>query len=286
MVLSCGAVQELLDFLNKAPIAMHWLSGTGHVLWANETEMNVLGYTAEEYIGQPIMNFCPDEQELVLEIFKTLGTGNTIKDVPVRFRAKNGEIKHLLIDSNVNWNPDGSFKHTRCFIRDDTGRKVREARLEEQHRSAVETARAKDKFMRKVFHEIKTPCHLLSSVLDCAADDEDGAPPPFLADARHQARALRDLVDDAVDAALFDDGRVPAFAPAAFSLHRRVSDLCRALEAELGARSGPGVERLLAFGSPSGSPAATRIICSTRSTPVISSVTGCSTCRRVFISRK
>jgi hypothetical protein len=31
---------------------MHWLSGTGHVLWANETELNVLGYTAEEYIGQ------------------------------------------------------------------------------------------------------------------------------------------------------------------------------------------------------------------------------------------
>jgi hypothetical protein len=35
--------RELLDFLNKAPIAMHWLSGTGHVLWANETEMNTLG---------------------------------------------------------------------------------------------------------------------------------------------------------------------------------------------------------------------------------------------------
>ncbi len=44
--------QELLDFLNKAPIAMHWLSATGHVLWANETELNVLGYTPEEYIGQ------------------------------------------------------------------------------------------------------------------------------------------------------------------------------------------------------------------------------------------
>ena len=34
------------------------------------------------------------------------------------------------------------------------------------------------------------------------------------------------------------------------------------------------------------SPAATRIICSTRSTPVMHSVTGCSTCSRVFISRK
>ncbi len=48
-------MQELMDFLNKAPIAMHWLSGTGHVLWANETELNVLGYTAEEYIGQVAM---------------------------------------------------------------------------------------------------------------------------------------------------------------------------------------------------------------------------------------
>jgi hypothetical protein len=47
--------KELLDFLNKAPIAMHWLSGTGHVLWANETEMNVLGYTPEEYIGQVML---------------------------------------------------------------------------------------------------------------------------------------------------------------------------------------------------------------------------------------
>ena len=30
-----------------------------------------------------------------------------IKDVPVRFRTKDGRIKHLLIDSNVNWNADG-----------------------------------------------------------------------------------------------------------------------------------------------------------------------------------
>ena len=79
---------ELIDFFQNAPIAMHWLSGTGHVMWANQTELDVLGYTAEEYIGQPIMKFCPDEEELVLEIFKTLGSGNIIKDVPVRIRAR------------------------------------------------------------------------------------------------------------------------------------------------------------------------------------------------------
>jgi len=40
---------------------MHWLSGDGHILWCNERELEVLQYTAEEYIGQSIMKFCPDE---------------------------------------------------------------------------------------------------------------------------------------------------------------------------------------------------------------------------------
>ena len=109
---------------------MHWLNGDGTVLWANQTELNILGYAPEEYIGQQIMDFCPDERELVLEIFKQLGSGNAIADVPVRFRTKDGKLVHLLIDSNVAYNPDGSFGHTRCFIRDDTARKIRDARTQ------------------------------------------------------------------------------------------------------------------------------------------------------------
>ncbi len=121
---------ELIDFFQNAPIAMHWLNGDGTILWANQTELNVLGYTPEEYIGQQIMNFCPDEKDLVLEIFKQLGGGKTIKDVPVRFRTKGGKIVHLLIDSNVAYKKDGSFGHTRCFIRDDTARKIKDARVQ------------------------------------------------------------------------------------------------------------------------------------------------------------
>ena len=206
--------KELVDFLNKAPIAMHWLSGTGHVLWANETEMNVLGYTPEEYIGQPIMKFCPDEEELVLEIFKTLGSGKTIKDVPVRFRTKDNQIKHLLIDSNVNWNADGSFKHTRCFIRDDTARKVREARLQERVRQEAAVAEAKGRFLRKVFHEIRTPCHLLAGAV--AAYD---GPRDAFTDIASQVHRLRHMVDDVADAALFEEGKGPALVRARTRAH-------------------------------------------------------------------
>eukprot|EP00957_Ditylum_brightwellii_P075144 5710348-Ditylum_brightwellii.AAC.1 len=128
--------------------------------------MEVLGYTPEEYIGQPIMNFCPDEEELVLEIFKQLGSGNTIKDVPVRFRTKDGRIVPLLIDSNVKYDEYGKFAHTRCFIRDDTGRKIHEAKarllLEETKRSL----KMLDNFMSRSLHHVRTPIRILQSSVD------------------------------------------------------------------------------------------------------------------------
>mmetsp|Transcript_60951 Transcript_60951/g.143523 ORF Transcript_60951/g.143523 Transcript_60951/m.143523 type:complete len:933 (-) Transcript_60951:410-3208(-) len=234
---SAPSERELLDFLNKAPIAMHWLSGTGHVLWANETEMNTLGYTAEEYIGQPIMNFCPDETPKVLEIFKTLGSGNSIQDTPVRFRTKGGEIKDLLIDSNVNWNPDGSFKHTRCFIRDDTARKVREARLTVAQEKDREMLHGKDIFFRKIFHEIRTPTHLLantSEALDEWVEKRGDAEGRLLMERqRTHIAQLRTMVEDAADASLFNLGRVPVLRPAGFNLRSLLASLAADLAPSL-----------------------------------------------------
>jgi len=162
---------ELVDFFQNAPIALHWLSGQGIVLWANQRELDVLGYTAEEYIGQPIMKFCPDEEELVLEIFKQLGSGNSIRDVPVRFRAKDGHVVDLLIDSNVKYDVEGKFEHTRCFIRDDTKRKITEARahllLEETKRSL----KMLDNFMSRSLHHLRTPLHVLQCTLDIVSSN-------------------------------------------------------------------------------------------------------------------
>jgi PAS domain S-box-containing protein len=162
---------ELIDFFQNAPIALHWLSGEGIVLWANQTELDVLGYTAEEYIGQPIMKFCPDEEELVLEIFKQLGSGNTIADVPVRFRAKNGKIVDLLIDSNVKYDDYGKFAHTRCFIRDDTKRKIREARAQLLLEETKRSLKMLDNFMSRSLHHMRTPLHILQTSLDLVLEN-------------------------------------------------------------------------------------------------------------------
>eukprot|EP00542_Grammatophora_oceanica_P010520 CAMPEP_0194034012 /NCGR_PEP_ID=MMETSP0009_2-20130614/6443_1 /TAXON_ID=210454 /ORGANISM="Grammatophora oceanica, Strain CCMP 410" /LENGTH=727 /DNA_ID=CAMNT_0038674747 /DNA_START=96 /DNA_END=2279 /DNA_ORIENTATION=+ len=215
---------ELVDFFQNAPIALHWLSGEGIVLWANKTEMDVLGYTPEEYIGQPIMKFCPDEEALVLEIFKQLGSGNTIRDVPVRFRTKAGKIVHFLIDSNVKYDANGQFAHTRCFIRDDTKRKIRDAQAQLLHEETKRSLKMLDNFMSRSMHHVRTPMHILQTTVDIVshnlihvqkraivANDESlrllaNESLEVLQQARNCVSQSVDLINDISDLARLDQG--------------------------------------------------------------------------------
>jgi PAS domain S-box-containing protein len=107
-------VDELVDFFQNAPISLHWLSSTGLILWANDTELISLGYTAEEYIGHSITEFLmPGEDGRLQLVFGELMAGATVHNAPFKFRAKTGETKYLIVDSNVNFSEDGSFRHTR-----------------------------------------------------------------------------------------------------------------------------------------------------------------------------
>ena len=204
--------EELVDFFNKAPIALHWLDSDGKVLWANDRELDVLGYTREEYIGESIMKFCPDSSETVLEIFKQLGSGNSIRDVPVRFRSKNGLIRDLLIDSNVNFKRDGTFNHTRCFIRDDTRRKITEAH-DILRKSMIEKLdRQKSNFVSKLIHEIKTPLHIITMVTNSKSPDINTL---FL-----QTTKVSHLIENVLHAMRFDDGKFIRIDKKLFDIHK------------------------------------------------------------------
>lgn len=191
--------EELKDFFNMAPIALHWLSDDGKVLWANDRELEVLGYSREEYIGEDIMKFCPDSHDDVLSIFKELGSGNSIKDVPIRFRTKDGRIKDLLIDSNVNYKEDGSFNHTRCFIRDDTGRKIREAREETRKALSEKLSSEKERFISKVIHHIKTPLHIMRMQVGIGCEKEE---------IDMQLHGMAKMMTNLSDAVKFDEGYI------------------------------------------------------------------------------
>lgn len=119
--------EQLTDFFENAAVGLHWVGPDGVILRANRTELELLGYTREEYVGRHIAEFHVD-QPVIEDILRCLKAGQQLHDYEARLRCKDGKIKHVLIDSNVLWE-DGEFIHTRCFTRDISGRKQAEASL-------------------------------------------------------------------------------------------------------------------------------------------------------------
>lgn len=111
-------VDELSDFIENASLPLHWVDKDGYITWANQAELDALGFTKEEYIGASITNFHAD-QEVISDILTRLSNNETLHNYPARLKCKDGSIKHVLISSNVS-RKDGEFIHTRCFTRDVT----------------------------------------------------------------------------------------------------------------------------------------------------------------------
>jgi two-component system cell cycle sensor histidine kinase/response regulator CckA len=108
----------LRDFMETATIALHWVDADGRLLWANRAELDLLGYTPQDYLGRSIAEFHADEA-VIKEILACLSRGETLRDYPARLRHRDGSIRHVLIDSSVLFE-NGEFIHTRCFTRDVT----------------------------------------------------------------------------------------------------------------------------------------------------------------------
>ncbi|HLG98634.1 MAG TPA: PAS domain S-box protein [Bryobacteraceae bacterium] len=108
----------LRDFVETSTIGLHWVGEDGTILWANQAELDLLGYTREEYVGRNIAEFHADEA-VINAILSSLTRGDTLRDHPARLRHRDGSIRHVLINSSVLFE-DGKFVHTRCFTRDIT----------------------------------------------------------------------------------------------------------------------------------------------------------------------
>jgi len=121
---------ELADFFNNASVPLHWIGPDGVILRANQAELDLLGYTREEYVGRPISRFHVD-RDVIDDALARLFQGEALKRFPARMRCKNGSIKKVLIDSNSLWEK-GRFVHSRCFLYD-----VTEQRREEETRSLL-----------------------------------------------------------------------------------------------------------------------------------------------------
>ena len=121
---------ELDDFIENSSISMHRVTPDGIILWANQAELDLLGYTREEYIGQDIRKFHADPK-VIEDLLGRVGQDGKPRNVSARLICKDGSLRSVLIDKSV-YRENGEFVHTRCFTRDVTSRVKAEEVLRER----------------------------------------------------------------------------------------------------------------------------------------------------------
>ncbi|MBO0724990.1 MAG: PAS domain S-box protein [Blastocatellia bacterium] len=159
---------NLRDFIENAPEGLRRIGPTGHILWANQAELDMLGYAREEYIGHHITEFHVDAQ-VIEDFLARLSRGEMLREHEARMICKDGSIRHVLTNSSALFK-DGNFIHTRCFTRDITDRKRADEKMisaYEQELAAREVAEAairnKDEFISVVLHALRPSLNAILS---------------------------------------------------------------------------------------------------------------------------
>lgn len=131
--------RQLADFVENVVVGLHWVGSDGTILWANQAELDLLGFAREEYVGRHIAEFHVDPP-VIDDILARLSRNEELRNYEARLRCKDGSVRHVVISSNVLFE-DGKFVHTRCITSDMTDRKRAEILLAAQKRALELIAR-------------------------------------------------------------------------------------------------------------------------------------------------
>lgn len=208
---------EISDLYNNAPCGYHSLAPDGTVLAVNDTELNLLRYTRDEFVGRSIGDFMtPQSLERFQRNFSGFARTGYIRDLEMDFVRKDGSILPTLVGGDLVRDKQGKFVRTRSILVDNSERKAREEQLramqDELARRAVEAeaaTRSKSAFLANMSHEIRTP---LNAIIGLTHLVLGAGQPPGQAERLKKIESaghhLLSIINDILDISKIEAGRV------------------------------------------------------------------------------
>ncbi len=105
-------IENPLDFIKNSNIGIHAVSPEGVIKYANQHELDTLGYTEAEYVGHHVSEFQFDKTCLD-HMMSKLSKFESFTNFPAMVYGKQ-KIKYILYNSST-YESHGEFIHTRCF---------------------------------------------------------------------------------------------------------------------------------------------------------------------------
>jgi PAS domain S-box-containing protein len=121
--------EEFKDLFDNAPVGFHEMDAEGRLVRINNTELKMLGYSAEELLGQFIWKISAEEETSHRATLAKLGGEPSPQAFGRMFRRKDGSIFPVLINDRILKGADGAIVGIRSAIQDDTDRQRAEESL-------------------------------------------------------------------------------------------------------------------------------------------------------------
>lgn len=214
------------------------LDGTVTELYVSPQIEQLLGFTAEEWLSNPILWYSqlhPDDQERWQESFaRTLNTGEHFKS-DYRFIARDGRIVWVHGEARVVSDDEGRPLFLQGVAFDITESKTAEEKLRVVNVSlakardqALEASRAKSAFLANMSHELRTPLNAIVGFTEMLQEDaQDGGHNQFLPDLQQihsAAKHLLGMIGGILDLSKIEAGKMDLFLEP-FNLADLISDV-------------------------------------------------------------
>lgn len=183
--------------------------GDGNFIDVNQAFTDVLGYKKEELLGcnSKDLNIFVDLDQRSF-IFKKLNNGESVREVEILMRTKNGELKTGLFSGDSFFVGDEPFFLTVNV--DITERKKAEDQLKQARLEAEKANMAKSEFLSRMSHELRTPMNSILGFAQLLEMGELNAPQKKGIDhILKSGKLLLELINDVLEISKIEAGHLP-----------------------------------------------------------------------------
>ncbi|MDU0354668.1 PAS domain S-box protein [Paraglaciecola aquimarina] len=225
-------LQSIVCGLHKALTVVEF-DLQGNIVDANQNFLTLMGYCAEELIGQHHAILCDKEEtksKKYIAHWDKLRRGVFQSGEFVR-KNKSGQNVHIYATYNPILGPTGKPVRIMKFVNDLSERQAMEMALRQAKDNAEIAAKSKNDFLANMSHEIRTPMNAIIGYTELLLEDETilDAHRQHLSTVHYSAFSLLRLLNDILDTAKLEHGNV-ALENEIFSLRKLCADVQKTLQ--------------------------------------------------------
>ncbi|MGC3991416.1 MAG: PAS domain S-box protein [Chthoniobacteraceae bacterium] len=203
--------EEFRDLFDNAPAGYHEIDDQGRIIRINQTELKMLGYSADELLGQPVWKISAQEHISRQAVIQKLAGEQPPAPFERRLLRKDGSTFPVLIEDQLLKCRDGQVTGIRSVIRDITDLKraegeIRQLNAELEQRVVRRTAQLEaankelESFSYSVSHDLRSPLRAVDGFSKAVLEDYGHLLPPegqrYLHTIMHGAQRMGHLIDD------------------------------------------------------------------------------------------